>query len=82
MATLAVDQTGEARPMQAGEIPIIDFAPFRTGGMRERKQVAAAIGEACESCRLHVPRRPRHPAEPWSTTCSRHRRSSLRNLTR
>ncbi len=49
MATLAVDQTGAARPMRAGEIPIIDFAAFRSGGAVDRRRVAAAIGEACES---------------------------------
>lgn len=48
MATLTVDELAPPRPMEAGEVPIIDFAPFLTGDPAAKADVAAQIGEACE----------------------------------
>ncbi|MGF1627281.1 MAG: isopenicillin N synthase family dioxygenase [Alphaproteobacteria bacterium] len=48
MATLDLSDVGPARPMRPGEIPLIDFAPFRTGDPAARLAVAKAIGRACE----------------------------------
>lgn len=48
MATLTVDELAPPRPMIAGEVPLIDFAPFLSGDAAAKKAVADEIGEACE----------------------------------
>lgn len=39
----------QARAVTLGDLPVIDFAPFRAGDPEGKREVAAAIGRACES---------------------------------